>query len=62
MPAVLWRVATAQTIDAAEYFIDGPDPGIGNGQALNVNSNSGTLEQSFTIATNNLTEGFHNRI
>ena len=51
--------ATAQTIGAAEYFIDGPDPGIGNGTALAVNTNSGSLTQEFTIPTTGLSEGFH---
>jgi len=51
--------ATAQNISAAEYFIDGPDPGAGNGIPLAVNGNSGVLEQSFTIPTAGLAEGFH---
>ncbi len=51
--------ATAQSIGAAEYFIDGPDPGVGNGTALTVNGNSGSLIQEFSIPTNGLSEGFH---
>ncbi len=51
--------ATAQTIGAAEYFIDGPDPGVGNGTALTINANSGSVVQEFTIPTTGLGEGFH---
>jgi hypothetical protein len=50
---------TAQSIGAAEYFIDGPDPGVGNATALTVNGNSGQLTQEFTIPTSGLAEGFH---
>ncbi len=51
--------ATAQSIGAAEYFVDGPDPGVGNGTALTLNGNSGQLTQEFAIPTTGLTEGFH---
>lgn len=51
--------ATAQNIGAAEYFIDGPDPGVGNGTALTVNGNSGELTQEFSIPTTGLADGFH---
>ncbi|MEO0572731.1 MAG: T9SS type A sorting domain-containing protein [Bacteroidota bacterium] len=51
--------ATAQSIGAAEYFIDGPDPGIGNATPLTVNTNSGELTQEFSIPTTGLGEGFH---
>lgn len=51
--------ASAQSIGTVEYFIDGPDPGVGNGNALSVNTNSGDFTQSFTIPTTGLGEGFH---
>ncbi|MDC6366659.1 MULTISPECIES: T9SS type A sorting domain-containing protein [Flavobacteriaceae] len=47
-----------QPINAAEYFFDS-DPGVGNGTSLALNSNSGTLEQSFVIPTTSLSNGFH---
>ncbi len=50
--------ASAQSITTAEYFYD-TDPGVGNGTLLNVDTNSGHLLQSFTIATTGLSEGFH---
>ncbi|MFV9551648.1 T9SS type A sorting domain-containing protein [Algibacter sp. PT7-4] len=46
------------TITAAEYFFN-TDPGVGNGNALAVNSNSGQLTQVFSIPTTTLSEGFH---
>ncbi len=49
----------AYTITAAEYFFN-TDPGIGNGTSLSVDTNSGTLTQTFSIATTGLPEGFHN--
>ena len=48
----------AQTITSAEYFFN-EDPGVGNGTALVVNSNSGELTQNFSISTSGLSEGFH---
>ena len=51
--------ATAQSIGAAEYFIDGPDPGVGNGVPLTLNGNSGQLTQEFIVPTVGLSEGFH---
>lgn len=51
--------ATAQNIAGIEYFIDGPDPGVGNGTALSVTSNSGALTQPFSIPTTGLSDGFH---
>ncbi|WP_170179802.1 T9SS type A sorting domain-containing protein [Flavivirga rizhaonensis] len=48
----------AQTITSAEYFFN-TDPGIGNGTSLSVNSNTGQLVQTFSIATTSLTDGFH---
>lgn len=51
--------ATAQSIGGAEYFIDGPDPGVGNAIALTVDGNSGELTQEFSIPTTGLTNGFH---
>ncbi|WP_303316902.1 T9SS type A sorting domain-containing protein [Flavivirga abyssicola] len=48
----------AQTITSAEYFFN-TDPGIGNGTSLSVNSNTGQLVQSFSIATTGLTDGFN---
>lgn len=49
----------AQSITAAEYFFDDNDLGIGNNTALSVNSNTGTLVQSYLIPTTGLSDGFH---
>ncbi|TXE12792.1 T9SS type A sorting domain-containing protein [Seonamhaeicola algicola] len=51
-------IAIGQNISNAEYFFN-TDPGIGNGNALSVNANTGTLTQTFSIPTNTLPEGFH---
>lgn len=48
----------AQTISSAEYFFN-EDPGVGNGTALTVDSNSGELTQNFSISTSGLSEGFN---
>jgi hypothetical protein len=48
----------SNNITAAEYFFN-TDPGVGNGNALNVDSNLGQLSQTFTISTASLSEGFH---
>lgn len=45
-------------ITAAEYFFNS-DPGVGNGTALSVNTNTGELSQIFSIPTTGLSEGFH---
>ena len=49
---------SGQTLLSAEYFFDN-DPGVGNGNILVVNSNSGNLTQSYNIQTTGLSEGFH---
>ncbi len=46
------------TITAAEYFFN-TDPGVGNGTALTVDTNTGQLTQTFSIPTTSLGEGFH---
>lgn len=51
--------ATAQSIGAAEYFIDGPDPGVGNANLISLENNSGELTQQLSIPTTGLAEGFH---
>ncbi|WP_187388282.1 T9SS type A sorting domain-containing protein [Seonamhaeicola marinus] len=48
----------SNNITAAEYFFN-TDPGVGNGNALSVDSNTGQLAQTYTIATTSLSEGFH---
>ena len=48
----------AQTITSAEYFFN-TDPGVGSGTTLTVNSNTGQLTQTFSIATTGLADGFH---
>ncbi|WP_345168919.1 T9SS type A sorting domain-containing protein [Algibacter aquimarinus] len=50
--------AKSQNITSAEYFFN-IDPGVGNGTTLTVNSNSGTLSQTFNIPTTSITEGFN---
>lgn len=56
---ILFGVSTqSQNITAAEYFYNA-DPGIGNGTSLTVNSNSGILNQTFSIPTGSLSDGFH---
>jgi hypothetical protein len=42
----------------AEYFWD-EDPGVGNGQALTLNSTNTDVTSSFSISTNNVNEGWH---
>lgn len=51
---------SSQSIVVAEYFFDGPDPGIGNANTINLNQNSGSITQAVSIDTQSLTEGFHN--
>ena len=46
-----------QTITNAEYYFD-TEPGIGNGEALTINA-SNEVNQSFDIAINELSTGFH---
>ncbi len=53
-----WYLGFSQNITSAEYFFN-TDPGVGNGNALTVNSNSGELIQTFSIPTNSLSEGFN---
>lgn len=48
----------ATSITGLEYFIDN-DPGMGNATALSVNTNSGSLTQTYSISMGTLTEGFH---
>jgi hypothetical protein len=45
-------------ITAAEYFFN-LDPGVGNGTSLSVDTNSGALNQTYSIPTTSLSEGFH---
>ncbi|MBO3116248.1 T9SS type A sorting domain-containing protein [Winogradskyella sp. DF17] len=49
----------ATSITALEYFID-TDPGFGNATSVGVNTNTGSVSQSFAIPLVNLDEGFHN--
>ena len=49
--------ATSDQIVAAEYFFD-EDPGLGEGTSLTVSAGS-ALSQTFTVSTENLTDGFH---
>ncbi|MDD7887124.1 T9SS type A sorting domain-containing protein [Flavivirga sp. 57AJ16] len=51
-------ITNSQSITTAEYFFN-TDPGLGNGTALTVNSNTGVLTQTFTIPTVGLSEGFN---
>lgn len=55
---LLGNYTIAQTISATEYFFD-TDPGIGNGTPLTVESNTGSLMQTFSIPTTGLDDGFH---
>ncbi|AOW19660.1 T9SS type A sorting domain-containing protein [Urechidicola croceus] len=55
---ISWIGSFGQTITSAEYFFDS-DPGVGNGIGLSVDSNTGSLTQSFTIPTNSLENGMH---
>ncbi|WP_299100847.1 T9SS type A sorting domain-containing protein [uncultured Winogradskyella sp.] len=48
----------AQSITSAEYFID-EDPGIGMGNTLSVNANTGSINQSYTISMAAEEEGVH---
>ncbi|NRD19813.1 T9SS type A sorting domain-containing protein [Winogradskyella eckloniae] len=48
----------AQSITSAEYFID-QDPGIGMGNSLSVNVNTGSINQSYTISMAAEDEGVH---
>ncbi|WOD43703.1 T9SS type A sorting domain-containing protein [Hwangdonia lutea] len=50
---------TAQQVTKAEYFFN-TDPGLGLGNSLNANTNAGTLNQSYSISTTGLGNGFHN--
>lgn len=51
-------VSSAQNIALAEYFYNN-DPGIGNGNILSVNTNSGELTQTFNLPTTGLGQGFN---
>ncbi|WP_149274928.1 thrombospondin type 3 repeat-containing protein [Pareuzebyella sediminis] len=53
-----YNFTSAQTIVATEYFFDS-DPGVGNGNAITVDANSGNVLQTSSIATDGLSEGFH---
>lgn len=55
---VLSVCSFAQTITSAEYFFD-VDLGVSTGTALTVNGNTGQLDQTFSIPTSSLSEGFH---
>jgi len=48
----------SQALTAAEYFFD-TDPGIGSATTLTLNSNTGSIAQTFAISTSGLSEGFH---
>ena len=48
----------AQIITSAEYFFD-VDLGVNTGTTLTVNGNTGQLDQTFSIPTTSLSEGFH---
>lgn len=52
-------LGNAQSITAAEYFFDDNDLGFGNNTMLSVDSNTGTLVQSYLIPTTGLSDGFH---
>ncbi|MDO7173869.1 T9SS type A sorting domain-containing protein [Mariniflexile sp. AS56] len=52
-------LAQAQNeVKTAEYFYDS-DPGVGNGNAITLNANTGSLNQKLTIPTTTLSAGFH---
>lgn len=55
---LLGNYILAQTISTTEYFFD-TDPGIGNGVSLTLNSNTGSVTQTFSIPTSGLSDGFH---
>lgn len=48
----------AQSIDSAEYFFD-TDPGVGNGNSLSVDPNTGEVSQTYMIDISTLSNGFH---
>lgn len=48
----------SQTIASAEYFFN-TDPGVGNGNAITINGNTGQIVQTLSIPVNNLSNGFH---
>lgn len=50
--------AAAQSLVRLEYFFD-QDPGVGNGTAIGLNSNTGQLEQALSIPISGLSEGIH---
>lgn len=50
---------TSSNITSAEYFFN-TDPGIGSGVSITINSNLGSLNQTFSIPTSGLSEGFNN--
>lgn len=51
-------LAMSQSITSAEYFFNN-DPGVGNGNTLTTNGNTGELTQTFDISTETLSDGFH---
>ena len=53
----IWLVS-GQSIDSAEYFFDS-DPGVGGGTVLPVNTNTGQLNQTYSIDISSLPDGFH---
>ena len=50
--------AISQSITSAEYFFN-TDPGVGNGNLLTTDSNTGVLAQTFNIPTVDLNDGFN---
>ena len=57
-PFYTQRFDNTAVIEKAEYYID-DDPGVGHATSLSMNTNTGTLDQSFTISMSGLTKGFH---
>jgi hypothetical protein len=51
----LWNSINCQNITSAEYFFDDNDQGVGNNTTLGINQ----LNESFSISTAGLTQGFH---
>lgn len=47
-----------QPLNEAEYFFDS-DPGAGNGTAISLDSNAGSIKQAFSIPITGLSQGFH---
>jgi Secretion system C-terminal sorting domain len=54
--SAVWAIA--QTITAAEYFVD-TDPGAGNGTAIPVTTPGATVNLAATVPTASLSQGFH---